>query len=217
MVNEEGDVRTRTVLFALGAGLIALAGCAGKGEVVTLDIRTTPPATEAMAKTSDGVRAAVAAFDDARPETKRLGTRTHLWGGETYFDLTGGKPADVVPLVIAEYLKQKGWRAEVAKAGGASGAGSPDVLLTGKLLDMSVNAKSRVFSTKITATTKMAIQAKNTADDSVVRMTLNGEGSQSVFWFEPEDAQSLLNVILTDSLEKLLTTTKVENNVLRLK
>ena len=63
----------------------------------------------------------------------------------------------------------------------------------------------------------MAIQAKNTADDSVVRMTLNGEGSQSVFWFEPEDAQSLLNVILTDSLEKLLTTTKVENNVLRLK
>jgi len=82
---------------------------------------------------------------------------------------------------------------------------------------MSVNAKSRVFSTKITATTKMAIQAKNTADDSVVRMTLNGEGSQSVFWFEPEDAQSLLNVILTDSLEKLLTTTKVENNVLRLK
>src|SRR2546427_10398634 len=128
MVNEEGDVRTRTVLFALGAGLIALAGCAGKGEVVTLDIRTTPPATEAMAKTSDGVRVAVAAFDDARPETKRLGTRTHLWGGETYFDLTGGKPADVVPLVIAEELKQKGGRAEVSKAGGAAGVVSPAVL-----------------------------------------------------------------------------------------
>jgi hypothetical protein len=205
------------VLFALGAGLIALAGCAGKGEVMTLEIRPIPPATEAMAKTPDGVPVAVAAFDDVRPETKRLGTRTHLWGGETYFDVPGGKPADMVAPVIAEYLKQKGWRAEVAKAGGASEAGSPDVLLTGKLLDMSVNAKSRVFSTKITATTKMAIQAKNTADDSVVRMTLNGEGSQSVFWFEPEDAQRLLNDILTDSLEKLLTNTKVENNLLRLK
>src|SRR5947208_16513501 len=152
MVNEEGDVRTRTVLFALGAGLIALAGCAGKGEVVTLDIRTTPPATEAMAKTSDGVRVAVAAFDDARPETKRLGTRTHLWGGETYFDLTGGKPADVVPLVIAEYLKQKGGRAEVANAGGASGAGSPGVMPSGKLMDMSVKGKSGVFATTITGT-----------------------------------------------------------------
>lgn len=196
---------------------MALAGCAGKGEVMTLDIRAIPPATKAIAKTSDGVRVAVAAFEDARPETKTLGTRTHLWGGETYFDVPGGKPADMVAPVIAEYLKQKGWRAEVVKSGGASGAGSPDVLLTGKLLDMSVNAKSRVFSTKITATTKMAIQAKNTADGSVVRMTLNGEGSQSVFWFEPEDAQNLINDILTDSLEKLLTTTKVENNLLRLK
>lgn len=208
---------TRTGLFAFGVGLMALAGCAGKGEVVTLDIRATPPATEAMAKTSDGVRVAVAAFEDARPETKRLGTRTHLWGGETYFDVPGGKSADVVAPVIAEYLKQKGWRAEVVKAGSASGAGSPDVMLTGKLLDFSVNAKSRVFSTKITATTKMAIQAKNTADGSVVRMTLNGEGTQGVFWFEPEDAQSLMNDILTDSLEKLLTATKVENNLLRLK
>jgi len=217
MVNEEGDVGTRTVLFAFGVGLMALIGCAGKGEVVTLEIQTTPPATEAVAKTAEGVRVAVAAFEDARPETKRLGIRTHLWGGETYFDVAGGKPAEVVAPLLAEYLKQKGWRAEVVKAGGASGAGGPDVVLTGKLLDMSVNAKSRVFSTKITATTKMTIQAKNTADGSVVRMTLNGEGEQGVFWFEPEDAQSLMSDILTDSLEKLLTTTKVENNLLRLK
>ena len=54
---------------------------------------------------------------------------------------------------------------------------------------------------------------------TVVRVTnvLNGEGAQGVFWFEPEDAQSLMSDILTDSLEKLLTTTKVENNLLRLK
>lgn len=196
---------------------MALTGCAGKGEVMTLELRTTPPATEAVAKTSDGLRVEVAVFEDARPETKRLGTRTHLWGGETYFDVAGGKPADLVAPVIAEYLKRRGWRAEVAKAGGASEGQGPDVVVTGKLLDMSVNAKSRVFSTKITAATKMAIQAKNTADDSVVRMMLTGEGSQSVFWFDHEDAQSLINDILTDSLEKLLTATKVENNLLRLK
>jgi len=204
-------VKARTVLLAFGVGLMTLAGCAGKGEVVTLDIRAGQPGPEAMAKKVDGVSVAVTAFEDARPETKRLGTRTHLWGGETYFNVPGGKPADVVGPVIAEYLKQKGWRAEVAKTGGA------DVTLTGKVLDLSVDAKSKFFSTEITVKTKMAIQAQNAADGSVIRMTLNGDGSQSVFWFEPEDAQSLVNDILTDSLEKLVANTKIENKLLRLK
>lgn len=206
------------VLFAFGAGLMALAGCADTGEVVTLKIRTSPPTTQGIAKTSDGLRVIVAAFEDARPGMKRLGFYNYRWESQThYFDVPGGKAPEVVASVIAEYLKQKGWRAELAKAGDVSGAGNPDVVITGKLLDMSVNAKSRVFWTNITATIKLAIQAKNTADDSVVRMTLNGEGSQSVFWFDSEDAELLVNGILTDSLEKLLTTTKVENNLLRLK
>lgn len=204
-------MKARTVLLAFGVGLMALAGCAGKGEVVTLDIRVGQSGPEAMAKEADGVSVAVTAFEDARPETKRLGTRTHLWGGETYFNVRGGKPGDVVPAVVADYLKQKGWRAEVAKTGGA------DVTLTGKVLDLSVDAKSKFFSTEITVKTKMAIQAQNAADGSVIHMTLNGDGSQSVFWFEPEDAQSLVNDMLTDSLEELVANTKVENKLLRLK
>ena len=200
-----------TVLLVFGVGLMALAGCAGKGEVVTLDIRVGQPGPEAMAKKADGVSVAVTAFEDARSEKRRLGTRRHLWGGETYFNVPGGKPGDVVPAVVADYLKQKGWRAEVAKTGGA------DVTLTGKVLDLSVDAKSKFFSTEITVKTKMAIQAQNAADGSVIRMTLSGDGSQSVFWFEPEDAQSLVNDMLTDSLEKLVANTKVENKLLRLK
>jgi len=210
-------VRTRTVLFAFGVGLMALTGCASTDEVTTLEIRATPPATEAPAKASDGLRAIVAAFEDARPDPKGLGTRFHLLGGTSSFDVTGGKPAEVVAPLIAEYLKQKGWRAEAVKAGDVSTAGSRDVVITGKLMEMSVNATSRMFSTKITATTKLAIQARNTGDDSVVRTTLSGGGSQSVFWYDSEDAERLLNDVLTDSLERLLTTTKVENNLLRLK
>ena len=209
---------TRMVLFAFGVGLMALAGCADTGEVVTLNIRTTSPATQAVAKTSDGLRVAVAAFEDARPGMKRLGFYSFRWESQThYFDVPGGKTAEVVASFVAEFLKQKGWRAELAKAGNASDGGSADVTLTGKLLDMSVNAKSMVFWTNITATTKLAIQAKNMADDSVVHLTLDGDGSHSVFWFDSEDAERLVNDILTDSLEKLLTTTKVENNLLRLK
>ena len=48
-------------------------------------------------------------------------------------------------------------------------------------------------------------------------MTLNGAGTESVFWFDPEDAQGLMNEVLIASLEKLVVNTKVENNLLRLK
>jgi hypothetical protein len=38
-----------------------------------------------------------------------------------------------------------------------------------------------------------------------------------VFWFEPEDAQQLINAVLEDSFGQLLQNTKVEGKVLRLR
>ncbi len=48
-------------------------------------------------------------------------------------------------------------------------------------------------------------------------MTLDGAGSDRVFWFEPEDAQAVLNDELTQSFDKLVQNTKVDNRLLRLK
>jgi hypothetical protein len=48
-------------------------------------------------------------------------------------------------------------------------------------------------------------------------MTLNGSGNDEVFWFDPEDAQGLLNDVLTDSFGKLVQDTTIENKQLRLK
>jgi len=73
------------------------------------------------------------------------------------------------------------------------------------------------MKTEMNAKTKIAVQAQNTADDRTVRMTLNGAGSQNVFWFDPEDAEKLLNDVLAESLEKLTTDTKFEHRMLRLK
>lgn len=92
-----------------------------------------------------------------------------------------------------------------------------DVVLTGKILALSVDAVSKFMKTEMNAKTKIAVQAQNQADDSTVRMTLNGAGSQNVFWFDPEDAEKLLNDVLAESLEKLTTDTKFENRMLRLK
>jgi uncharacterized lipoprotein YajG len=197
------------------AGFMAVTGCAATGEVITLNVQTIPSQTDA-AKRSE-VNVAVLPFEDARAEQGRLGSRAHLWGGRTYFEVPGGKPSDAVADAVADYLKAKGWKVYAAKSTDQAATGKADVLLSGKLLALAVDAESKFARTNIAAKSKIAVHAQNAADGSTVRMTLNGAGSQSVFWFSPEDAQKLLNEVLTESLEKLVLDTKVENHALRLK
>ena len=193
--------------------LIVLAGCAGTGEVIPLQIHPTMAGSEGVAKQKAAVRVAVGSFEDGRSHKTGLGVRTHLWGGVSYFDVPGGNPADVVAQALADYLTAKGW--QVTKRGaGESGA---DVVLTGKILDFSVHAKSRVGYTEVTTKTKLALQAQNVADGSTIRMILNGSGGDDIFWFDSEDAQALVNEVLTESFGKLVQDTTVENKQLRLK
>jgi uncharacterized lipoprotein YajG len=163
------------------------------------------------------VTIAVLPFEDARPEQGRIGSRSHLWGGQSYFDVPGGKPSEVIADAVADYLKSKGWKARMVKSPEAAAREKADVLLTGKVQGLAVDAESKFARTNITAKTKLAVQGQNVSDGSVVRMTLNGAGSQRVFWFNPEDAQKLLNEVLSESLEKLVLDTKFEDHTLRLK
>jgi hypothetical protein len=192
--------------------LITLAGCAGKGEVIPLQLHPVPASAEKMTTPAATIRVVIGPFDDGRTYHTGLGVRTHLWGGVSYFDVPGGKPADAVAQALTEYLTAKGWH--VLKQGSREGA---DVVFAGKIQEFFVHAKSRVGFTEMTTTTKLAIQATNTADGSVVRMTLNGTGSEDVFWFDPDDIQDVVNEVLTDSFGKLIQDTTVENKQIRLK
>lgn len=193
-------------------GFITVVGCAGTGEVLPLQLHPVPPDAEKMVKPAEALRVAIGALEDGRSHQTGLGVRTHLWGGVSYFDVPGGKPADAVAQALTEYLTAKGW--QVLKQGSREGA---DVVFAGKIQECFVHAKSRVGFTEMTTKTKLAIQATNTADGSVVRMTLNGAGSEDVFWFDPEDMQALVNEVLIDSFGKLVQDTTVENKRLRLK
>jgi YajG family uncharacterized lipoprotein len=193
-------------------GLVTMVGCAGSGEVIPVQLHPVLPGTEKMVKQTEGFRVAIGSFDDARSYHTGLGVRTHLWGGVSYFDVPGDKPADAVAQALADYLTAKGWH--VFKRGRSDGA---DVVLVGKIQELFVHAKSRVGFTELTSKTKLNIQATNTADGSVVRMTLNGTGAEDVFWFDPEDMQDVVNDVLTDSFGKLVQDTTVENKRLRLK
>jgi uncharacterized lipoprotein YajG len=203
-------------------GLLAwtmLAACAGKGEVIPLQLAA--PAESRPASGSDqGPAVQVLPFEDARSD-KRLGVRRHLWGGESYFELADAKPGDRVAEVVAEYFRKKGWRAETTKDTGGISSGiysnGHDITLSGKLLDLSADADSKFMRTKISVNAKIAVQALNAADGSTVRDTLTVAGTDDVFWFEPEDVQRLLNDVVTESLQQLGAATKLENKTLRLK
>jgi uncharacterized lipoprotein YajG len=206
-------VKKRRMLLMCWVSLIALAGCVGTGEVIPLQIHPIMTQSERVATQGATVRVAVGSFEDGRSYKTGLGVRTHLWGGVSYFDIPGGNPADVVAQALTDYLTAKGW--QVTKRG--AGNNGADVVLTGKILDLSVHAKSRIGFTEVTTKSKLALQAQNVADGSTIRMTLNGSGGDDIFWFDPEDAQTLVNDVLTDSFGKLVQDTKIENKQLRLK
>jgi hypothetical protein len=199
----------------MAVGLHALAGCAGSGEVVPMDIRAAVP-TETTVKRPAGLRVAVVALEDRRANKNAIGLRTHIGGGETYFDIYGGEPGDVVAQVLADYLRQKGWQAWMAKPGITVPGDSADVTLSGQILDVSTRAQSRFGSTVITATVRLAIEAKNAADGSVLNLSTMASNSDTVFWFKEQDAQELLNSVLQGSLDKLAGTTRIEGRSLRL-
>lgn len=200
------------VPFIVSAGLMMIVGCAGTGEVIPIHLRATPVAAEKAAVLSSPLRVAIGAFEDGRQYQTGLGVRTHIWGGVSYFDVPGSKLTDAMAHALAEYLTAKGW--QVVSSGRGERA---DMVIAGKIQDCFVHAKSRVGLTEITTRTKLAIQATNAADGSVVRMVLNGSGSEDVFWFDPEAVEAVLNEVLADSFGKLTQDTTVVNRMLRLK
>jgi uncharacterized lipoprotein YajG len=206
-------VKRHWTLLMCWLSLITLAGCAGTGEVIPLQIHPLVTGAEGAAIQRPAVLVAVGSVEDGRSYNTGLGVRTHLWGGVSYFDVPGGNPADVVAQALTDYLTAKGWQVSKRRAGEKDA----DVVFTGKILDLSVQAKSRIGFTEVTTKSKLAIQALNVADGSTVRMTISGSGNDDVFWFDPEDAQALVNDVLTDSFGKLVQDTAVENKLLRLK
>jgi hypothetical protein len=188
-----------------------IVGCTGTGEVIPIHLRATQAAAERAATPPSPLRVAIGAFEDGRQHQTGLGVRSHVWGGVSYFDVPGGKPGESVANALTEYLTAKGWKVVKPERGEEA-----DVVIAGKIQECSVRAKSRVGFTEITTHTKLAIQATNRADGSVVRMILNGTKAEDVFWFDPDDVEAVINEVLTGSFSKLTQDTTVVSQMLRL-
>ena len=194
-------------------GIILASGCAGKGERIDLKLSAASVTNEKVA-TMNPATVVIQAFEDNRTDPSHLGTRHHLWGGESHFSLPSGTLGDVTAQAFADYLKGKGWNATVAKGNETIGA---DMTITGTLVDVGVDAKSGIGQTRLNAKSRMVVQVKNHADGSQVRETLTSTGTNQVFWFDPEDAQELLNELYNKNFEKFVTDTKLDGKVLKVR
>jgi hypothetical protein len=189
-----------------------VTGCAGPGERIDLKI-SAPPADKTVAAIGSAT-VAIQPFEDERTDRLHLGTRYHLWGGESRFSFPSGTLGEATAKAFADFLKGKGWNATVAKGNEAAGS---DITVTGKIVGLGVDAISGVGQTTLNAKSRMVVQVKNHADGSQVRETLTSAGSNQVFWFDPEDAQELLNDLYSKNFEKFVTDTKLDGKILKLR
>jgi len=152
-------------------------------------------------------------FDDARMDRTHLGSRSHFWGDMSYFDLPKGTAGEAVAKAVVQQLNKRGWQASLDSASGAT----PDATISGTIQDLSVTALSKFGRTELAAKNTMMVRVANHGDESTVQERVMGSGSDQVFWFDPEDAQQLVNEVLEKNIEKFIADTKVEGRVVKLR
>ena len=212
-VTKEGYVRHYQFVGIGLLGILLTSSCAGKGERIDLKVPIVSQAVEKVVAMSSAT-VAIQPFEDDRTDRSHLGTRYHLWGGESHFSLPSGTLGYATAQAFADYLKGKGWNATVAEGNGAVGA---DMTITGKLVDVGVDAKNGIGQTSLNAKNRMVVQVMNHADGSQVRETLTSTGTNQVFWFDPEDAQELLDELYNKNFQKFVTDTKPDGKTLKLR
>ena len=202
--------------------LSSVIGCAGTGETSIVNLRALPTTGTPLVGTALEGSAAhnhprlsiiVMPFEDLRPDTSALGWRTHLGGGATRFDVPDGNAGEAVSRLLVEHLRQSGWEASLQ----ISPQQKAEVMLTGEVLELTANAKSRVGSTKMSARSNLAFRIHNAAETTRTRVAVNAARSETVMVFEPERLERLLNEVLHDTFEKFMSETKLENQTLQLR
>jgi len=203
----------------LAASLLMGTGCGGTGKTFNLDLQQKHEAAQFIEP--EPVRIVIEPFEDRRLEKNRLGLRTHLWGGVTYFNVAGGRPGDVIAQALADRLKTRGWKdrawaVQLAPSEVMTNLNNADIVISGQLLDFSANAKSRLFSTVVTTSSKLVVTARNIGDQSSTTRSIEGAQRETVFWFSEDDVQQLLAATLKDDIDRYIAETTIEQKALRL-
>ena len=204
----------------VAVGLLLLLGCSGKGDIIPMNLtpkmQTDTTSAVQVVKPRAGPRVMVIPFEDGRPDRTKVGSRSSMWGGDTYFNVSSGSAGEETAQAFADYLKRKGWQAQYAKTAPAASEAGPDVVLSGKILELAVDARRGVFLTDIEARTKLVIQASNREDNSsLVRTDAHSGSHDHVLWFEPQEGEGIPPEVLDRNFERFVVNTKFEDRDIR--
>lgn len=197
------------------SGLVMFSGCAGQGDAVPINLALKPSPDAMAGAPSSQVTVIVTPFGDDRSDRTKLGVHQSLWGTSEPLTLKNGSVGDATAKGLAEYLTRKGWRAQYVPSG--TGQTGGDVVISGKVLESSVDAHGTMGSTDIAAKHKIVVHAKNESDGSSLTNTVSHHGTYSVFWYSPEDAEEILNEVMEKNFDKFVSQTKFEGSILRFK
>lgn len=201
--------------MVLSLGLLASSGCGGSGQTFYLDV--LPKQQPAQTADPETVKIVIEPFEDRRVEKNRIGMRTHLWGGTTYFNVAGEKPGQVYAQALAERLQARGWQDRAWNVKVASAGSSPDadIVISGQIFEFAANAKSRLFSTYLTTSNKLTITARNNVDRSSTNRSIEGSQSDTVVWFAEDDVKQLMAATIKDTLDRYLSDTTILQRAVR--
>ncbi len=199
----------------LSVGLMTTAGCGGSGQTFYFDV--LPQQQPVQQAEPEGLKIVIEPFEDRRADKNRIGTRTHLWGGVTYFNVAGEKPGAVYAQALADRLRAAGWldRSWDVRVAPAASMPNADIVISGQIFEFAANAKSRLFSTSITTSNKLTISARNNADRSTTSRSLESAQSDTVVWFSEDDVKRLLTATLKDSIDRYLEDTTISQRAVR--
>lgn len=200
---------------AIIAGLlVGLQGCASQ-EPLPINLSLKPAAEAASESPKSQATVLVMPFADDRVDRTKLGVHKTFWGSSEPVTLRLGTVGDVTGRAFADYLERKGWKVQYDPSG--TSQADADILITGKVLESSVDAHGSLGSTDIQAKNKIVVHAKNQRDGSSITHTVSHSGTYSVFWFAPEDAEEIFSEVMERNFDKFVSQTKLEGSAVRFK
>ena len=199
---------TRLIFMTLMLLMFLAAGCTGTGEMVNLRIYDLPTDKE---KVGENLLVEVEPFEDLRVNKDQLGSRTHMWGGKTYFNFMGGHLGTGGADSFIAFLNSRGFQASKA------GTGSPDVTITAFVRKFTADASSSFMNTHLESHAITEFHITNHADNSKVRLTIGSGGADDELIFNQEDMEDLVNTALQEGFEEFLENVTIQGKTLRKK
>ena len=192
--------------------LVLAGGCSTASKTYLLNFNYKPDAVQPFIGFSDKpVTVAVYQFEDVRPDRLYLGRRLYPDGTVDFYKPDAGSVEQVVTKSMVRLLEKAGFKVvtvnqylDTQKIDFKDVPG--DAAFGGKIESLWVEAKKSSYQiTDTSAQIKLAIAWGVVKDGTWLRKMIEGSGKETKRpWFQPENAEDLVNEVFKDSLDKLL-------------